>query len=297
MHVTSFTHWQKTASCTLCYYRAFRNHVEQPALTSEIKLVALDIDGTLLAPGVPHDAMPDDAFVEVVAGLHARDIVVVLATGRMYPGTAPIAAHLGLNETIICQQGASVHEPDGAVRHSFAIDPDIAEELYEYAMHHEYSLAWFDHQRYLVTEASPAAEFFAGVSGVEIEVHARPFESGVAATGIDIVSHQDVSGDVHRFLEARYGTRIGLLDFTGVTAVHAPSASKGNAVAQLAGELGIDQSQVLAIGDGINDVSMLAWAGASATPAHGDAFAKDCAKEVLDGDGVSGVIERLRALT
>lgn len=266
-------------------------------MPSDIKLVVLDIDGTLLAPGVPHNALPDDAFVEVVDGLHARGIIVVLATGRMYPGTAPIAAHLGLGETIICQQGASVHEADGSLRHSFAIDQGIAEELYEYSVHHDYSLAWFDHARYLVTRASPAAEFFAGVSGVEAEVHERPIESGITATGIDIVSSEEVSRDVHRFLEARYGTRIGLLDFTGVTAVHAPGASKGIAIAQLAGELGIDQREVLAIGDGINDVSMLAWAGSSATPAHGDAFARDSAKEVLEGDGVSGVIARLRELT
>ncbi|XOV86325.1 MAG: HAD family hydrolase [Pseudomonadota bacterium] len=266
-------------------------------MSSQIKLVALDIDGTLLAPGVPHNAMPDDAFVDVVAGLHAQDIVVVLATGRMYPGAAPIAAHLGLNETIICQQGASIHEADGSLRHSLAIDADIAEELYDYAVHHEYSLAWFNHERYLVTRTSEAAEFFAGVSGVDVEVNERPLESGVVATGIDIVSNQYVSRDVHRFLEARYGSRVGLLDFTGVTAVHAPLASKGNAIAQLARELGIEQSEVLAIGDGINDVSMLTWAGSSAAPAHADKFAKDCAGEILDGDGVSGVLACLRALT
>lgn len=261
---------------------------------SAVKLVALDIDGTLLAPGVPHDALPDDSIVNAVKDLQAAGVVVMLATGRMYPGAAHIAAHLDIQEPAICQQGASVHEADGSLRYGHSIDTDIAVELYDYAMEHDYSVAWFDHSRYLVTRHSPAAEFFAAVSGVEIEVHDNPPASGVQATGIDIVSNQEVSTDIHRLFEARYGSRVSLLDFTTVTAVHAPGASKGNALANFASELGIKQSEVLAIGDGINDVSMLTWAGHSATPAHGDTFAKESAKEVLEGEGVTGVAARLR---
>lgn len=265
-------------------------------MSQDTKLIALDIDGTLLAPGVAYDSLPDDALVEAVADLQAAGIVVMLATGRMYPGAAWIAEHLSLEEPVICQQGASVHEADGRLRYGFTVDQDIAAELYEYAMSHGYSLAWFDHERYLVTSITPPAEYFAAVSGVKIQIHPRPHESGVVATGIDIVSNQEDSSDVHRLLEARYGSRIALLDFTTVTAVHEPRASKGNALAEIAKELGIAPSEVLAIGDGINDVSMLAWAGQSATPAHGDAFAKEAAKEILPGDGTSGVVSRLRSV-
>ena len=265
-------------------------------MSQDVKLIALDIDGTLLAPGVAPDALPEDGIVEAVAALRAKGIVVMLATGRMYPGTAPIANHLGLDGVIICQQGASIHEPDGSLRLGYTIDQNIAAELYEFAMTHEYSLSWFNHERYLVTSRTLASEYFAAVSGVEVEEHPRPMESGIKATGIDIISNEKVSSDVHRELAARYGDRVALLDFTTVTAVHDPRASKGKAVAMVASELDVEQSQVLAIGDGINDVSMLSWAGHSATPAHGDAFAKDSAKEILEGEGVSGVVSRLLAV-
>lgn len=262
-------------------------------MTETAKLVALDIDGTLLAPGVPHNAVPDDELVDAVTALREKGVIVMLATGRMYPGTAPIAERLGIDQPVICQQGASLHEADGRLRRGYSIDQDIAVELYEYAMDHGYSVSWFDHERYLVTSKTPASDFFAAVSGVKVEVNPRPHESGIRATGIDIISNEKVSTDVHRMLEARYGSRVSLLDFTTVTAVHEPRASKGNALALIASELGIHQSEVLAIGDGINDVSMLTWAGQSATPAHGDAFAKDAAKEILEGEGVSGVAARL----
>ena len=61
-----------------------------------IELVALDIDGTLLDPGVAVDALPGPAICEAVEALHQAGIVVVLSTGRMYPGTAYIAKHLGI---------------------------------------------------------------------------------------------------------------------------------------------------------------------------------------------------------
>lgn len=262
-------------------------------MSAATKLVALDIDGTLLEQGVAYDSLPDDSVVAAVAELKSHGVIVMLATGRMYPGTAPIAAHLGLDVPMICQQGASVHESDGSLRHAHTIDEGIARELYEYAMEHGYSIAWFNHEHYLLTATSPAAEFFAAVSGVEITLDPRPHESGVTATGIDIVSNEQDSTDVHRLLESRYGGRVSLLDFATVTAVHNPAASKGNALAQIADELGIRQSEVLAMGDGINDVSMLSWAGQSATPAHGDVFAKDSAKEVLETQGVKGVVDRL----
>ncbi len=235
-------------------------------------------------------------MTEAVHNLHEAGIAVALATGRMYPGTVHIANHLDIELPLICQQGASVHESDGTLRHGCSIDSTIALELYEFAVTHGWSLAWFDSVRYLITSHTPQAEFFAQVSQVEIELNAEPHKSGVQATGIDIISTSEDAKDIHVLLEARYGSRITLLDFPSVTAVHAPDASKGNALDTLSQELGINRQEVLAIGDSVNDVSMLSWAGHSAAPAHCDRYAEDSAKEVLVGEGVSGVVNKLRSL-
>ena len=261
-----------------------------------IRMVALDIDGTLLAPGVHVDAVPDTAMTEAVHSLHAAGIVVVLATGRMYPGTVHIAEHLGIDQPLICQQGASVHEFDGNLRHGYAIEEEIALELIDFSNEHSWPLAWFDSERYLVTSPTPQAQFFADVSRVAMEIHPKPHTSGIRATGIDIISTREASPDVHVLLEARYAGRITLLDFPSVTAVHAPQASKGNALQMLAEELGIARHEVLAVGDSVNDVSMLSWAGHSAAPAHCDRYARESVGEILAGEGVDGVVTRLRSL-
>lgn len=261
-----------------------------------IRLVALDIDGTLLSPGGDAKALPDAAMTRAVRDLQDAGIVVVLATGRMYPGTVRIAEALGIVQPLICQQGASVHEFDGSLRHGCTIDEEIALELFEYADRENWSLAWFDPHRYLVTTHTAEAQFFADVSEVEMEIHPMPHRSGVRATGIDIISTREDSAAVHVLMEARYGGRVSLLDFPSVTAVHAPEASKGNALQTLAQELGVARAEVLAIGDSVNDVSMLRWAGHSAAPAHCDRYARAAVKEVLSGEGVDGVAARLRSI-
>lgn len=262
----------------------------------EIRLVALDIDGTLLDPGVHHDACPGESITNAVTELIGAGVVVVLASGRMFPGTAMIARHLGIEQPLICQQGASVHNTDGSLRHGYSIEHELALELKDYANANDWPLAWFDSERYLVTRHCEQAQFFADVSRIDMEIHEEPHNSGVRATGIDIISNADEASNVHAEIERRYGDRLCLLDFPSVTAVHSIDASKGNALNLLAAELGIAQHEVLAIGDSVNDVSMLEWAGCSAAPEHCDHYARAAAREILPGPGVSGVAALLRSI-
>ena len=270
---------------------------QQPPSLKDIRLVALDIDGTLIDPGAHHDDLPGDAITSAVSALKEAGIVVALASGRMFPGTARVASHLGIEQPLICQQGASVHNGDGSLRHGYAIDHELALELIDYATDHDWPLAWFDSERYLVTRHCEQAQFFADVSQISMEIDPAPHLSGVRATGIDIISSTEEANTVHADIESRYGDHLCLLDFPSVTAVHAREASKGNALAMLAAELGIEQHEVLAIGDSVNDVSMLEWAGRSAAPAHCDHYARAATTEIVTGPGVSGVATLLRTIT
>jgi HAD superfamily hydrolase (TIGR01484 family) len=214
----------------------------------------------------------------------------------MFPGTASVASHLGIDQPLICQQGASVHNGNGSLRHGYSIDHELAVELKDYAHKNNWPLAWFDSERYLVTQHCEQAQFFADVSQIQMEIHEQPHCSGVRATGIDIISSREDASRVHAEIEDRYGDRLCLLDFPSVTAVHARDASKGNALGMLATELGIERNEVLAIGDSVNDVSMLTWAGYSAAPEHCDHYAEAAATEILPGPGVSGVAALLRSV-
>jgi len=269
--------------------------LDKPSLTSA-GLVALDIDGTLLAPGVDHKAVPNPRITQAISELQQAGVIVVLATGRMFPGTAYIAKHLGITQPLVCQQGASIHQLNGDLLHRYSIDPRIAREIAELAIEEGLPYAWFDAQRYLVSEPTPAAQYFADVSGVTVEQHNNPKDSGLEATGVDVISTAERSGDIYRRLAERFGTEIELLDFTGVTAAHSKDANKGKALALLAEDLGVPQTQVVAIGDSLNDVSMLKWAALGASPAHCDSYARAATDRILSGDGVDGVAALLEEL-
>jgi len=260
------------------------------------QLIALDIDGTLLAPGVLPDARPDPETTQLIAQLMEAGVAVALATGRMYPGTERIARHLGVRLPLICQQGAATHELNGRIKQEFCIDPGIAAELVAYAQANNWPYAWFDSERYLVSDPNEQCQQFAAVSGIPVEFVDAPHTSGVRATGVDIISSQTHASAIHAQLAHAHGEAVQLVNFPSVTAAYSPLATKGYAVRQLASELSIPQAAVLAIGDGVNDVSMLKWAGLSAAPEHADAYARDAADELLPGKGVAGVARRLRAV-
>lgn len=260
------------------------------------QLIALDIDGTLLRPGVGPTALPDPELTLVIHQLMAAGIACVLATGRMYPGTQRIARHLGIELPLICQQGASTHKLDGKLQRTFSIDPSVALLLVDYATTQGWPYAWFDSERYLVSQDNAQCREFAAVSGIVVEQTAKPHCTGLVATGVDIISTVDHSDAIHDHLAGRHGEEIQLVNFPSVTAAYAPQATKGHALQKLAQDYSIPQAAVLAIGDSVNDVSMLRWAGMSAAPAHCDVYARAAAKEILPGVGVSGVLGRLRAV-
>lgn len=261
-----------------------------------IRLVALDIDGTLLPPGAKPDALPDEALSTSVRALVESGVHVVLASGRMFPGTARIGRHLGLTTPLVCQQGAAVHRLDGTLLHRFHLDPDVAHTLVDYATQYDWPYAWFDAVRYVASRHNQPSVDYGYYCGVEPEFRADARDCGLIPTGVDVISTRERATQVHRELEALLGERVHLLDFPTVTAAHSPEASKGKALALLAAGLGVRQDEVMAIGDSVNDVSMLEWAGHGVTLPHCDHYARKAADEMLKGDGVSGVTELLRSL-
>ena len=262
----------------------------------DIRLVALDIDGTLIEPGAGHEAMPDAAISDAITRLVDAGIVVVLASGRMYPGTARVAAHLHLDSPLICQQGASVHRADGSQLHQFSIDAAIADQLVEFALERRWPFAWFDAVRYLASQRNSASDEYGRVSGVIPEYRSDANRAGVIPTGVDIISTAAEANGVHEYLAQSYGERVHLLDFPSVTAAHSPEATKANALSLLAADLGVDADAVLAIGDSVNDASMLRWAGRGVAMPHADRYARAAADETLSGTGVSGVVPLLRSV-
>ena len=260
-----------------------------------VRLVALDIDGTLLPRGAGASAAPSPEVRSAVRDLVSAGVTVILASGRMYPGTIRIAHHLGLTTPLICQQGCAVHLSDGEVLHLFRIDPHVALEIADWAREAGLPYEWFDHSRYVVSRPNPDSAEYARLSGVRAEYHPRPERLGFAPTGVGVISDRATAPEVHRTIAAHHGEALHLLDFPTVTVAVAPEANKGHALALLAEDLGVRREEVVAIGDSVNDAPMLAWAGLGVAIAHGDRYARDAADLILE-EGEERLVAFLRAL-
>jgi hypothetical protein len=251
-----------------------------------VKLIALDIDGTLIPPNRYGEAehLPSKRVKAAIHRVQEAGIAVILASGRMFPGTAAIARHLELDGWLICQQGCGVHTISGDLLHEFPIDHERAMQIIEYAKSLDRAYEWFNPLRYIASRQSHHTDDYARVSGVEAEYHPQPERSGLRPTGVGIISSADEAPAIHRALAAHHGEELHLLDFPEVTVASAPEANKGHALSLVCADLGIDRGDTVAVGDSVNDAAMLAWAGRGIALAHSDRYALDAADEVLDDD-------------
>ena len=263
-----------------------------------VKLVALDIDGTVIPPAhYGHDHLPSERLTAAVRGCIDAGIHVILASGRMFPGTSQIARHFGLPGPVICQQGCSVHLLDGTMTHEFPIDRTIALEVIDYAKEIRRAYEWFNPLRYIASQRSHATEQYGVVSGITPEYRPDPENAGVAPTGVGVISSPTEANTIHRELVRRHADRLHVLDFPEVTVAVSLDANKGHALSLLCTDLGISRDEVVAIGDSVNDASMLVWAGRGLAMAHSDAYAMDASDDTLpEGEhALAEYLERLAA--
>lgn len=73
-----------------------------------------------------------------------------------------------------------------------------------------------------------------------------------------------------------------------------PLATKGRALQWVADRLGLDRSEVMAVGDGQNDVEMISWAGTGVAISHCGTLVEAAADWVTPGGVGTGVAEAIQ---
>jgi 5-amino-6-(5-phospho-D-ribitylamino)uracil phosphatase len=271
-----------------------------------VRLIALDIDGTLLDSAWK---LPE-ANRAAIAEATRRGIEVALVTGRRYDFAMPIAHQIGAPLTMIVSNGAVIRTSNGETRLRHLLPRETAVRVLEITKPwREATAVIFDRPRenQVILEALQSGDPMRSAyysRNKEFLGQANPLESCLIEDPIQVM----LSGKVQPMREAeavlrskmaaeKYGVAATVYesrDFSMIDVIH-PSCSKGSALAEWATVRGLAREEVMAIGDNHNDVEMLSFAGIAVVMGNSVAELKNYGwHETASNDdcGVAAAIEQ-----
>jgi Cof subfamily protein (haloacid dehalogenase superfamily) len=272
------------------------------------QLLVLDIDGTLLNS----EDIVTPIVKDAIRRARSQGVAVALATGRRVGSTRRVVEELGINLPIITFNGALVWdtERERAI-HELAFSPPVIKRVAELCdayrlvpvllqgpghgerifvpsgnvLQPEY-LDWFlDPRRNQVDELS--WDRLVDVPGI-LTIDVFGPELALADLARDISELEAQVYDVGQVSVETDPPNFALN-------VHMPGASKAAGVQILAKSIGCTLADVVAVGDGYNDLPLLEAAGTGVAMGNAHPEVKERADEVVNGhdeDGVAEAIER-----
>ena len=264
------------------------------------KLLVLDVDGTLLN----NEKEISKRTLSTLLKAQHTGIRIVLASGRPTSGLLPLAKALEMGNFggyIVSYNGAQIiNAENGEVMFDKRINPELIPYLEKKARKNNFSIFTY-HDEYLLTD---------NADNVHIRREAwlnnlRIMEEEEFSIAIDFAPCKCVlvsdDEEALRGLEAHWKRRLdGVLDvfpsepyFLEVVPC---GVDKANTLGVLMEQLGVKREEVIAIGDGVADVTMLQLAGKSVAMGHAQDSVKICADYVTasnEEDGVAQAVENL----
>ena len=237
-----------------------------------VRLIALDIDGTLLDS---RWQLPE-ANRAAIAEAARRGIEVALVTGRRYDFAMPVAHQLDSPLTMIVNNGALIRSKEGRTHLRHLLPRKTAEQVLELTREwREGAAVIFDRPRknqlmLEVLDPDDSMRYAYYSRNKEFIGLAKPLESCLTEDPIQVM----FSGKVAPMREAEAALRgvsfaeefslamtsYVTKDFAMIDVIN-PVCSKGSSLAEWAALRGFAREEVMAIGDNHNDLEMLSFAG------------------------------------
>jgi hypothetical protein len=263
----------------------------------DYKLLALDVDGTLLRRD--GSINPDDRAA--IARLRASGVPVTICTGRLYSGTSGVARSIEVSGPIACVDGSHI------------VDLDDDRSLFCQTIAGADAVSLRD-----VIERHPSPSFLFANDNIVHDVSGEPFaayvrtwspniavvdrvtdhpywehERGVVAVvSVGATAHIDAAVlELRRRLDHAafvISFPVGRLEGMAAMVIRAKGPTKGTAVGWLARYYGCNPAEVVVVGDWLNDVPMFQAAGRSFVMGQAPDHVKAEATDALVADGLLG---------
>lgn len=261
-----------------------------------IKLVAIDLDDTLLNSGLQISAQS----IEAIKQVQEKGIIVTLATGRMFVSALPYARQLETERDIpiITYQGALVKASNsGKVLYYRPLPMDKAIEIMKYfkksKVHYQ---AYFNDQLCMesLTEEGLDYSCLAGVKPVIVKNLIDEAARQETCKILAVIENEKLLLDMELELRGIYTRDLYITRSKPYyLEIMDPQANKGDALRVIAEHYNIDRKEVLAIGDSYNDMAMIEWAGIGVAMGNARKSVMETADYITSSNEEEGVAEAL----
>ncbi|NDJ62488.1 MAG: Cof-type HAD-IIB family hydrolase [Chloroflexi bacterium] len=261
-----------------------------------IKLVVIDVDGTLLNSQHQVSARTEAAVKAAIA----QGVQVMLATGKTRGAATSLIKRFDLKTPGIYSQGLMVYDGDGNVLHQQTLDAAISRLVITFAEDRGFVVLAYSGTRILMRARHEEA-----IQGL---MRYHETEPEVVGPLQNLLSTEPINklvavGDPRQVKALRWQLNIQIGDQAKLVQAGVPNmlevvpagSSKGSALRQVLQTLQIPADQVLAIGDAENDIEMIRVAGIGVAMGQAEQQIKDAADHVTatnDQDGVAEALER-----
>ena len=266
-----------------------------------IKLIAIDMDGTLLNEKKHIDEAEKEAIHEAIEA----GIKIVLCTGRPLYGILPFYEELGLSELdsegyVILNNGCSIHKTkDWKLIDQVNFTSDDIEYLYKFSESYDINFTLVNDTYYFNIGRKPTDELitdagfvFSDITNISLK-EAKNGKHKIIK--IMFLGNPNIMANFQKenesILKDKYSS---VLSQPYIYEILPKGNNKGTGLKKLAKKLGIKQEEIMAIGDGNNDIEMFEYAHYSVAMENGTKPARKAAKYQTDSNENNGVAKAIR---
>ena len=258
------------------------------------KLIAVDMDGTLLNSEGKLSQITIDTVIEAInQGFH-----FILSTGRPIQGLQESIRILGLKGPMITYNGAMiVMAENNNILYQTDLDSEDARIILELGNKYETTMCFWSQNKLYVNRLDKRVNDYKKISGVE-PILLNNYEE-IVSRGITKILWYDTSDKLNEYIK-----RLNLLLKPTVSFCTSKpvfleffnsKVSKAEALKKIGEYYNIDKAEMIAVGDGFNDLPMLEYAGLGIAMDNAPDDLKKNMQYVApsnDNNGVAEVIER-----
>ncbi|AGK96179.1 Cof-type HAD-IIB family hydrolase [Clostridium pasteurianum] len=262
---------------------------------SKIKMICLDIDGTLL--NSKHEISERTKEVIKIAS-NEREIPVILVSARMPKGILFLQEELEIEQPIICYSGALILDKSSNILSKNIIPAHNLERLYKLVCNEKVHMSLYKDDEWYIEKMDYWAKQESDITNItpiiasfnELIKLWKEYETG--PNKILCMAESDeinlLKGKVKDYDLNIYPSKPTYLE------IMPKEASKTSAISVLKEKFGIDRDEILAMGDNYNDMDMIEYAGLGIAMGNAPDKVKRCANKIALTNDEDGVAEAIR---